>query len=155
MEMLSGGGLFAPRARDDGTFAFASPVGEGYVSMIALDDLAFYVDWIFENPTKSVGIDLKVSTEDVYWDDLVKTSHRGESCQPQALSRAVFCISPPAYNRLLTGSLTSILTLKSLRMTLKLSPGFKILVAFGRFGETSWLNEIINSWIRFIRNVLL
>jgi len=73
MEMLSGGGLFAPRARDDGTFAFASPVGEGYVSMIALDDLAFYVDWIFENPTKSVGIDLKVSTEDVYWDDLVKT----------------------------------------------------------------------------------
>ena len=41
--------------------------------MIALDDLAFYVNRIFENPTKSKGIDLKVSIDDVYWDDSAKT----------------------------------------------------------------------------------
>jgi hypothetical protein len=73
MEMLCRNGLFAPRQLPDGVFAFASPVDKGYTSMIALDDLAFYVDWIFSNPDKSAGIDLAVATEDVYWDDLAKT----------------------------------------------------------------------------------
>ena len=66
-------GRFALHVRDNATFVFASPVDDGYVSMIALDDLAFYVNRIFENPTKSKGIDLKVSTDDVYWDDSAKT----------------------------------------------------------------------------------
>jgi hypothetical protein len=72
MEMLTRG-MFTPQQLPDGTFAFAAPVGKGHVSMIALDDLAFYVDWIFSNPHKSVGIDLAVATEDVTWDNLVKT----------------------------------------------------------------------------------
>jgi hypothetical protein len=73
MEMLSRGGLFAPRELPNGVFAFAAPIDKGYVSMIALDDFAYYVDWIFSNPSKSAGIDLAVATEDVHWDDLVNT----------------------------------------------------------------------------------
>ena len=73
MEMLCKGGLFAPRQLPNDVFAFAAPIDKGHVAMIALDDLAFYVDWIFSNPEKSVGIDLAVATEDVKWDDLVKT----------------------------------------------------------------------------------
>jgi NmrA-like family len=72
MEMLAKGYLFAPKLID-GIYTFGAPVGDGHVCMIALDDLAFYVDWIFSNPEKSSGIDLAVSTEDVKWDNLVKT----------------------------------------------------------------------------------
>ena len=46
-------GCFAPQVRDNGTFAFASPVDDGYVSMIALDDLAFTL-------TASLKIQLRV-----------------------------------------------------------------------------------------------
>lgn len=73
MEMLCRGGLFAPQQLPNDVFAFAAPIDDGYVSMIALEDLAFYVDWIFSNHDKSAGIDLAVATEDVYWDNLVKT----------------------------------------------------------------------------------
>jgi len=66
-------GAFRPLKREDGTFVFAKPVGKGYVSMIALDDLAFYVNWIFTHPEKSAGIDLAVATEDVTWAYLVNT----------------------------------------------------------------------------------
>lgn len=71
--MLVKGSLFCPRELPNGTFAFAVPVDKGHVCMIALDDLSFYVDWIFSNPDKSAGIDLAVATEDVTWDNLVKT----------------------------------------------------------------------------------
>jgi uncharacterized protein YbjT (DUF2867 family) len=73
MEMLSQGSLFAPKKLANGVFAFAAPIGDGHVCMIALDDLAFYVDWILSNPDKSKGIDLAVSTEDVTWSNLIKT----------------------------------------------------------------------------------
>jgi len=73
MEMLVKNGLFAPRELPNGVFAFAAPVDKGHVCMIALDDLSFYVDWIFSNPEKSAGMDLAVATEDVTWDNLVKT----------------------------------------------------------------------------------
>jgi len=66
-------GMFAPQQLPDGTFAFAAPIDKGYVSMIALDDLAYYVDWIFANPKSSTGIDLAVATEDITYDQLVKT----------------------------------------------------------------------------------
>ena len=71
--MLAGRALFHPKRLENDVFVFPAPIDDGYVSMIALDDLAFYVDWIFNNPEKSVGIDLAVATEDVYWDDLIKT----------------------------------------------------------------------------------
>jgi len=66
-------GAFRPFKLEDGTFVFAKPVGKGFVPMIALDDLAFYVNWIFAHPEKSAGIDLAVATEDVTWANLVKT----------------------------------------------------------------------------------
>src|SRR5436305_13928618 len=73
MEMLAGKALFHPRKLDNNVFMFPALIGDGYVSIIALDDLAFYVNWIFNNPDKSAGIDLAVATDDVHWDDLVKT----------------------------------------------------------------------------------
>jgi uncharacterized protein YbjT (DUF2867 family) len=73
MEMLCDGGMFTPTQLDDGTFVFAAPIGKGQVSMIALDDLAFYVDYIFSNPDKTVGKDIAVATEDVTWEALAKT----------------------------------------------------------------------------------
>jgi uncharacterized protein YbjT (DUF2867 family) len=73
MDMLVGSGLFAPKRLGDGTFVFAAPIGKGHVSMIALEDLAFYVDYIFSNPDKTVGRDIAVATEDVTWEHLAKT----------------------------------------------------------------------------------
>jgi uncharacterized protein YbjT (DUF2867 family) len=72
MEMLVEG-MFVPLKLDNGVFVFGAPIGDGHVPMIALDDLAFYVDWILSNPDKSAGIDLAVATEDVTWDNLAKT----------------------------------------------------------------------------------
>jgi uncharacterized protein YbjT (DUF2867 family) len=73
MEMLTGNLWFTPKRRPDGTFAFVAPIGEGHVPMVALEDLAFYAEWIIANPQKSVGINLAVATEDVKWDSLAKT----------------------------------------------------------------------------------
>jgi len=131
-------GRFALHVRDNATFVFASPVDDGYVSMIALRDLALYVNWIFENPTKSAGIDLKVSPEDVHWDDLVKAfiPVSGGKTVNLRLSQEQYFVFHPPHNELRC-SLISMLTLKSLLMTLKLSAGFKLLADFGQFGETS------------------
>lgn len=95
--MLVKNGLFAPQQLPNGVFAFAAPVDKGHVSMIALDDLSFYVDWIFSNPDKSAGIDLAVATEDVTWDNLVKiftevTGHKAVSANVSAEEYFVFPI---------------------------------------------------------------
>jgi hypothetical protein len=101
MEMLCEGGLFAPRQLPNGVFAFGAPIDKGYVCMIALDDLAFYVDWIFANPNKSAGIDLAVSTEDVYWDNLVKTFTEVtglKAVNPKITAEQYFVSFPFSYN---------------------------------------------------------
>ena len=72
MEMLADG-MFVPQRLEDGTFVFAAPIDQGFIPMIALDDFAYYVNWIFSNPQKSAGIELAVATEDVTYDELVKT----------------------------------------------------------------------------------
>jgi len=70
--------------------------------MIALRDLAFYVIWIFENPTKSAGIDLKVSMEDVHWDDLVKAFMpvSGGKTDNLRLSQEQYFVFHPPHNEL-------------------------------------------------------
>ncbi|KAH9949545.1 NAD(P)-binding protein [Amylocystis lapponica] len=73
MEMLKIA-MFAPlNRRADGTYVFASPVGDGHVPMIALSDLGFFARYVFDNRSLTSAQDLEVATEMVSWDELVKT----------------------------------------------------------------------------------
>jgi hypothetical protein len=62
-----------PDPQDPGTLVFSVPLGSGHPPLIYLADLGRYARWIFDNPSKSIGLNLQVSTEDVSWDYLAKT----------------------------------------------------------------------------------
>ena len=65
--------------RADGTFVFASPVGDGHVPMIALRDLGFFARYTFDNRSLVSGRDLEVASRMVRWDGpdgLVETFRR-------------------------------------------------------------------------------
>lgn len=70
IEMLFEG--MAPSRRDDGTFVFAVPLGDGAVPYVHLEDLGYYVNWILANPEESAGMNLKVAVDHVHYEDLVK-----------------------------------------------------------------------------------
>jgi hypothetical protein len=70
-EMLSG--LQLPKQDADGVYVFRAPLGDGAVLYIHLDDLALYAKWIFDTPSESAGLDLKVATEHVGYEYLAKT----------------------------------------------------------------------------------
>ncbi|KAH9857291.1 NAD-P-binding protein [Lenzites betulinus] len=73
MEML-GIGMFGPIGqRTDGTYVFASPIGDGHIPMIALEDLGFYARYTFDHREETSGKDLEVATDWVGWDYLVET----------------------------------------------------------------------------------
>jgi len=64
----------SPRKEQDGTYVFEAPLGkEGRVPMISLEDLGWYVRWIFDHPEQASGMNLRVSTEDVGWQYLAET----------------------------------------------------------------------------------
>lgn len=66
--------LFAALTKHaDGTLVFASPVGDGHVSFIALSDLAFFVRYTLDHRTETSGKNLEVASAAVGWEDLVKT----------------------------------------------------------------------------------
>ena len=54
------------------TFVYAVPLGDGAVALIHLDDLGRYARWIFDNPSRSTGMDLEIATEHVHFADLAK-----------------------------------------------------------------------------------
>lgn len=62
-----------PKDGSDGAWTFAAPLGDGFLPLIALDDLGWYTAWIADHPSLSAGMWLKVSTADVYWADLAAT----------------------------------------------------------------------------------
>lgn len=67
-------GMFGPLGhRQDGTFVFASPVGQGHVPMIALDDLGFFARYTFDHRVETSGKELKIASQLVGWDELVST----------------------------------------------------------------------------------
>ncbi|KAH8116908.1 NAD(P)-binding protein [Phellopilus nigrolimitatus] len=72
--------MFGPLAqRADGTFVFASPIGDGHVPMIALSDLGFFARYSFDHRMEVSGKDLEVASEMVGWDGpdgLVETFKR-------------------------------------------------------------------------------
>ncbi|KAI0832033.1 NAD-P-binding protein [Trametes gibbosa] len=73
MEML-GIAMFGPIGqRKDGTYVFASPIGNGHIPMVALEDLGFFARYTFDHREETSGKDLEVATDWVGWDYLVET----------------------------------------------------------------------------------
>ncbi|KAH7312884.1 hypothetical protein BKA65DRAFT_573767 [Rhexocercosporidium sp. MPI-PUGE-AT-0058] len=51
---------------------FKAPVGNGVPPFIYLQDLAKYARWIVENPEKSNGVNLRIATESIGWEEIAK-----------------------------------------------------------------------------------
>ncbi|KAF8663575.1 hypothetical protein AX16_000919 [Volvariella volvacea WC 439] len=62
--------------REDGTVVFASPLGDGKVTMISLIDLGWWVRYTFDHRSETSGRDLRVASDVVGWDYLVSTFTR-------------------------------------------------------------------------------
>ncbi|THG97469.1 hypothetical protein EW026_g4534 [Hermanssonia centrifuga] len=76
MQMLSNM-MFGPiHQRTDGTFVFATPVGNGHVPMIALEDLGYFARYTFDHRAETSTKDLKIASEMVRWEDLVSAFHK-------------------------------------------------------------------------------
>lgn len=54
-------------------YLFLAPLGSGRPPMIYLADLGRYARWLVDNPEKSNGMDLKISTEQVAWLEVAKS----------------------------------------------------------------------------------
>ncbi|KAJ5413625.1 hypothetical protein N7509_000252 [Penicillium cosmopolitanum] len=59
-----------PDPHDPGTMVFTAPLGNGKCPLIYLEDYGQYSQWMFDNLTKSRGLELHVGTEDIAWKDL-------------------------------------------------------------------------------------
>ncbi|KAJ8523437.1 hypothetical protein ONZ45_g84 [Pleurotus djamor] len=59
--------------RPDGTYVFASAIGDGHVPFIALSDLGWWARYTFDHREETSGKDLEVASEIVGWDALVQT----------------------------------------------------------------------------------
>ena len=72
--------MFGPVARRaDGTFVFASPIGDGHVPMIALRDLGFFARYAFDHRERVSGEDWAVASAMVPWtgtDGVLETFRR-------------------------------------------------------------------------------
>ena len=66
--------MFGPLGkRPDGTAVFASPIQDGHIPLIALEDLGFFARYTFDHRAETSGRDLEVGSEWVSWDTLVAT----------------------------------------------------------------------------------
>lgn len=52
---------------------FKAPVGNGVPPMIYLEDLGRYARWLVEHPEKSNGLNLKIATANVGWEEVAKS----------------------------------------------------------------------------------
>ncbi|OCH86621.1 NAD(P)-binding protein [Obba rivulosa] len=66
--------MFGPLGkRDDGTFVFITPIGQGHVPMIALTDLGYFARFIFDNRESTSAKELEIASDMVGWDYLADT----------------------------------------------------------------------------------
>ncbi|KAJ3869600.1 NmrA family protein [Lentinula novae-zelandiae] len=72
MEMLVDG-VFVPQKQPDGSFVWLNPATTGKIPLIALDDVGHYSLWLFDNISESAGMDLKVVTDYVNFEDITNT----------------------------------------------------------------------------------
>lgn len=54
-----------PKKHESGVYDFRIPLGDGVIPYVCLDDLGYYVRWVFEHPEKSAGLNLEIAVEDV------------------------------------------------------------------------------------------
>lgn len=52
---------------------FKAPVGNGKPPMIYLEDLGKYARWLVDNPEKSYGMNLRIATANVGWEEVARS----------------------------------------------------------------------------------
>jgi hypothetical protein len=57
---------------EDGVVTWRVPLLNGAVTHVALDDCGVYVRWLFDNPERANGMDLKAAIADIPYTDLAK-----------------------------------------------------------------------------------
>jgi hypothetical protein len=55
---------------EDGVLTWRVPLGMGAVVHVALEDCAYYVRWLFDNPERANGMDLEVAIDHIRYADL-------------------------------------------------------------------------------------
>lgn len=70
--------FFGPRRYPESpdVLSFTSSMGDVKIPLIYLEDIGRYARWIFDNPERSNGLELQVSTESITWDDIAKAYTR-------------------------------------------------------------------------------
>ncbi|GAB1739373.1 hypothetical protein NU219Hw_g4335t1 [Hortaea werneckii] len=66
-------GMFQPQEQDDGTFVWKNPAQNGKFPLIALEDVGQYSLWLLEHPEESTGLQLKVATDEVSFEEIAAT----------------------------------------------------------------------------------
>lgn len=59
--------------REDGTFVFTSPIEDGHMVMVALDDLGFWARYTFDHRAETSGKHLAIASDLITWGDLAAT----------------------------------------------------------------------------------
>lgn len=66
--------MFGPiNIRADGTHVFTSPIGDGCVPMVALDDVGYFARYSFDHRSEVSSKDLLITSDLIGWEHLVKT----------------------------------------------------------------------------------
>lgn len=68
MQMLNE--ALMPQLDENGVYNFIYPLEDGAFAFLDLDDYGRYVDWIFENPVRSIGQDLGIAIAHVTGDEI-------------------------------------------------------------------------------------
>ena len=55
------------------TYVFKAPLGSGAPPMIYLEDLGRYCKWLFDHPEKADGMNLKIATKQISWENVAKS----------------------------------------------------------------------------------
>ncbi|KIW10114.1 hypothetical protein PV08_11074 [Exophiala spinifera] len=66
-------GMFVPKEKEDGSFVWANPARSGKIPLIALEDVGVYSLWLFDNLHESSGLELKVATDEVSFQEIAAT----------------------------------------------------------------------------------
>ena len=66
-------GILGPTQREDGTFVFNSPIGDGHIPLVALKDIGFFARYTFDHRVETSARNLEITSEFVGWDHLVAT----------------------------------------------------------------------------------
>ncbi|PQE29308.1 hypothetical protein CJF30_00004343 [Rutstroemia sp. NJR-2017a BBW] len=69
-------GMFVPEEREDGVFVWRNPARSGKIPLIALSDVGHYSLWLFEHPTESSTLNLRVGTASVSFAEIAETFTR-------------------------------------------------------------------------------